>query len=130
MSRLLGKFLCVLAVFAVADTHLALVQGWAWGTMLHERAPGRGVAKAVESTFSGAEPCPMCCAVQQERNEEQEEAPVPESGPAGKWIPVSAGGGVALYPPRARFCAWQPELRLPWVARKYRPAVPPPRTLG
>ena len=63
MFNWFGKFLCLVTVIAVTDAHLVFTQGWAWSTMLQDRAPERGMVEAIESTFNGAEPCPMCCAV-------------------------------------------------------------------
>ena len=87
MIRRVGKCLCLLAALAVMDAHLLFIQGWAWSTMIQDRAAERGVSGAFESTFSGAEPCPMCCAVQEERHDEQEEVPVRDAKPMVKWIP-------------------------------------------
>ena len=44
--------------------HLTLLQGLAWAGMIATRSLDRGFDEAVASTFSGAEPCPMCRAVQ------------------------------------------------------------------
>lgn len=130
MVRWLGKCLCLVAALAVTDAHLILVQGWAWSNMLQDRAPERGVAEALESTFSGAEPCPMCCAVQEERHEEQEEAPVPESDPTMKWIPTSASEEMALYPPATPYCKqmWTSGWML--CLRTDSPEIPPPQEVA
>lgn len=130
MNRWFGKFLCLLTVLAVTDTHLMLLQGWAWGNMLTERAPERGVVEAIDSTLSGAEPCAMCCAVQEERNERQEDAPVPESSPVGKWIPVSDHGKFVLGPLNVRFRGLPQNRRERLVLGYFRPDVPPPQEVG
>ena len=130
MTRWFGKCLCILAALAVTDSHLMFVQGWAWGTMLQDRTPERGVSEALESTFSGEEPCPMCCAVQDERHEEQEEAPVPESNPTVKWVPVDSAGceirvpGVLCHRARGADSGWL------LTVRRSSPEVPPPRHIG
>ena len=127
MIRWFGKGLCILAALAVVDAHMMLVQGWAWGTMLQDRAPERGMSGALDSTFSGAEPCPMCCAVQEERHEEQEEAPVPEANPTVKWIPAVVAEcklcipGVLYYQARYHEPAWILSVK------NYDPEVPPPQ---
>ena len=127
MFHRLGKYLCVLAAFAVMDTHLIFVQGWAWGTMLQERAPERGVVEALDSTFSGSEPCPMCSAVQEEQHEKQKEAPVPESSPTVKWIPGYGAGNVVMRSPYVCYAKMPLDLSLCIAARDYEPDVPPPR---
>ncbi len=44
--------------------HAVLLQGVAWAGMLASRTAERGWAKAVASTFSGDELCPLCRAAQ------------------------------------------------------------------
>ena len=66
--------------------------------MLHDRAPERGIVEAVDSTFSGDEPCPMCQAVQEEKQQQREEAPIPETESSFKLIPVKSGEVVLLIP--------------------------------
>ncbi|MFK7911382.1 MAG: hypothetical protein AB8F34_12395 [Akkermansiaceae bacterium] len=130
MIHWLGKCLCLLTALAVTDAHLMLVQGWAWSTMLQDRAPERGVVEAFGSTFNGAEPCPLCCAVQQEQNEEQEEAPIPESGSTAKWSPVLGENVVRLNPPHARHRGIEPKSHWQLVVRWDLPDLPPPQVLG
>lgn len=66
---------------------LALLQGLAWVGMLLERAPEKGLAQAVESTFSGDEPCDLCRAIKKTKDAESAsepvQAPQEEKLPAG-----------------------------------------------
>ncbi|MBT7960145.1 MAG: hypothetical protein HN759_12525 [Akkermansiaceae bacterium] len=130
MFNWFGKFLCLVTVIAVTDAHLVFTQGWAWSTMLQDRAPERGMVEAIESTFNGAEPCPMCCAVQQERQEEQEEAPVPESNPTTKWIPIADSGSVFLWPPAMTYCRRASEFDWCLVSGEHSLVLPPPQNVG
>ncbi len=57
-----------------------VIQGVAWTTMLIQFSKDGTLIEAVEKTFDGDHPCPLCCAVkegQAKRNQqEQDEAPV------------------------------------------------------
>ena len=56
----------------------ALVQAYAWGTMIHDRAPEMGLDSAINDTFSGDHPCELCLAVLEETHKQQQPAPGPE----------------------------------------------------
>jgi hypothetical protein len=58
-----GARWALLLLLACGQT--ALLQGVAWTSMLATRAPSRGFSEAVSSTFSGAEPCALCCRLRQ-----------------------------------------------------------------
>jgi hypothetical protein len=59
---------------------VAMLQVVAWTGMVVSRTAERGLTAAVESTFDGAEPCPLCKAVKAVKQSEQEQQPAdPES---------------------------------------------------
>lgn len=89
MRGWLEKCLCIVAILGVLDGPMMLVQGWAWMNMLMDRTPEMGVSAALDSTFSGKNPCSMCCAIEQQRQDREEEAPVPEIRPIAKYVPVT-----------------------------------------
>ncbi len=45
------------------NAHVAVMQMWAWGTMLNDRIPEQGIEQAFDSTFSGDYPCEKCRAI-------------------------------------------------------------------
>lgn len=57
--------------------HWALLQTVAWTSMLVRYAQNASLMEAVEKTFDGKHPCPMCKAIQQGRAEEQKHQPQP-----------------------------------------------------
>lgn len=76
----LGRFLCILALFALSGLDRSVVQTYAWSTMIADRAPEQGLAEAFDSTFSGDEPCLICQAV----IETEKKEPI---APAGEELP-------------------------------------------
>lgn len=130
MPHWFGKSLCLIAVLTVSEAHLVLMQSWAWGTMLQDRAPERGVVEAIESTFSGDEPCPMCCAVQEEKQEQREEPALPERNTLIK-CPSLADDRRPIFASCVRFYikrAQEPHLVLVRIASP--PPTPPPDCLA
>jgi hypothetical protein len=63
---------------------VAMLQIVAWTGMIVSRSAERGVAAAVESTFEGDEPCPLCKAVQAVQQSGSEEPPPTPDGLVGK----------------------------------------------
>lgn len=67
----IGRFFCLLALFALSGLDRAAVQTYAWATMLHDRAPEIGLTEAIDSTFSGDMPCEICTALTKTQSEQQ-----------------------------------------------------------
>jgi hypothetical protein len=103
----LGKCLCIVAAVGILDAHLMVAQTWAWMSMIYDRAPQEGVSAALDSTldstFSGDAPCAMCCAIERERRDTQEQAPIPELKPAAKFAPVSWPTVDLVFPPVSNY---------------------------
>ncbi|MCP5535156.1 MAG: hypothetical protein H7A51_02855 [Akkermansiaceae bacterium] len=127
MPTWLGKCLCIAAAIGVLDGHLMLAQSWAWATMLHDRAPEMGVSEALDSTFSGAAPCPMCCALQEERQEKKEQESVPESKPTVEYPPAARIAAFLLFPPMVGFETRAMREDSLLASRLEAPPLPPPR---
>jgi hypothetical protein len=71
------QFACAamgLALFLVTGSHLALLQGIAWTTMVHDFSRTGSLSQAVEKTFDGKHLCPLCKKIAAERAA-QEKAP-------------------------------------------------------
>ena len=123
----LGKYLCLVAIVGLFEGHLMMAQSWAWITMLQDRAPVQGITTALETTFSGNAPCSICCAVQQERQDREKEAPVPESKPAAKYAPSISANRLMLFPPASSHLLIASNLERAPVGQRARPPSPPPR---
>jgi hypothetical protein len=63
-----------LALFLVTGGHLALLQGIAWTTMVHDFSRTGSLSQAMEKTFDGKHLCPLCKKIAAERAA-QEKAP-------------------------------------------------------
>jgi hypothetical protein len=60
----------------LGGAHWMVLQVTAWTGMLVSRAPERGLIEAVETTFSGEQPCNLCAAVQEGQKEERQQQPL------------------------------------------------------
>ena len=79
----LGRVAVLLALFSLSGMDRAPVQAYAWGTMIHDRAPEMGLDEAIDNTFSCDHPCEVCLAVQKETQKRQQPAPSPEQQDQG-----------------------------------------------
>lgn len=127
MFKLLQKTLCLIAIFGLLDGHLAVFQGIAWVNMVQERAPSRGFSAAAASTFSGAEPCSLCCAIQEARQQGQEESPIPEGKSSLKYYSATSRGVKVFVPSAGRYLNRLSPIRGLAVIRAEAPSLPPPQ---
>jgi hypothetical protein len=51
--------------------HLALLQTIAWGNMLVDFSSKSSISEAMDKTFSGEHPCPLCKAVKKSKKEDE-----------------------------------------------------------
>lgn len=117
----------MLAALSILDTHLMVAQTWAWVTMINDRVPQQGVTAALDSTFSGDSPCAMCCAISQERQDKQEQAPIPESEPTAKFPPASWSHADLVFPPASTYLPPLRDMEIVVLARQDEPPLPPPQ---
>ena len=57
------RIIAAIALFALLGGPKGIVQCYAWGMMLYERTSESSFAEALQSTFSGEEPCEICVAL-------------------------------------------------------------------
>jgi hypothetical protein len=80
MFRKIGFLCAALAMFSIAGGHWAVWQGVAWAEMLVSYSQTCGsLAVAVDRTFDGQHPCPMCQDIQAAKSKEQKESPATPS---------------------------------------------------
>jgi hypothetical protein len=123
---LVRTFLTLACALYLGGAHWAVLQLTAWTGMLVARAPQQGLVEAVETTFSGAQPCSLCSAVQEGQKEEQKQQPLPPGTGkikelqllAMKQCVAPARGGLAE-------CAWAP-MAASAAVRSEAPPTPPP----
>ena len=66
-SKAVGKWLTVLSLCAAIGLHWAALQTVAWMGMLLDYSRTGTVASAIEKTFDGHHPCPLCQAISKGR---------------------------------------------------------------
>lgn len=124
--------MCLLALRLLGGD-VAMLQVVAWTGMLVTRTAERGVAAAVESTFEGDEPCPLCKAVKavQQSDQKDGQPAIPEGLITKlKLKDMLRAEGPAVLPPAAiplLSTAPSMEAARRGPARSDAPPVPPPR---
>jgi hypothetical protein len=108
-----------------------VLQAVAWAGMLVSRAPEMGIAAAVETTFDGAHPCPLCTAIGKTEKPAEEQTPLPENVLAKLKLKDTVPTGELLLPPPSTEWRTAP-LPLSQEAglvrnRRDAPPVPPPQ---
>lgn len=100
------------------------IQVFGWGRMIVTSARTETLLAAVRQTFSPGEMCGVCCAVQDAKREQQDQA---AAGMGGDKAPLVLQGvasvSVSVPPPQGTV----PQDALPCHARREAPPVPPPR---
>lgn len=97
----LGRLLCILAIFALSGLDRGVMQSYAWSTMMADRAPEQGFTKALDSTFSGVEPCHICQALE-ETETKPPIAPAAEELPK-LYSPATTKTALAVIPTDSRW---------------------------
>jgi len=118
--RLIGCIVMTAALFLSAGGHLALLQGVAWATMIRDYARTGSVTAAVEKTFDGKHPCPLCKKITAQRAAEQK---APATVKAEKKAEAFIALGIASIPlPAVGAFAYPPS---PFVNVPEHPSAPP-----
>ncbi|HOX02273.1 MAG TPA: hypothetical protein P5555_18310 [Candidatus Paceibacterota bacterium] len=68
-----GTAACLLAVLAMLGGHWMALQSIAWVQMIVQYAREDSLDSALAKTFDGEHPCEMCLAIQQGRQQEQQQ---------------------------------------------------------
>jgi hypothetical protein len=119
-----GHFLMIVALLATSGAHWAALQSVAWTTMLAENLQSASVSQALEKTFDGRHPCPLCKAVAAGKAAEQKsdftlELKKLECPPAPERFVLVAPAQFQLLPQTDFFAE----------ALTQEPPVPPPRAV-
>lgn len=114
------------AVLVANNLHLPLLQVTAWARMLFSYSQENSVATAIEMTFDGEHPCPMCKKIQKAEGSsggDRLSAPADGKSREGAYPLVVA---TAARPPAFSLCPFESaHLRCP-EARAAVPPTPPP----
>jgi len=121
MNRL-AKWLVAMALVLSLGGHWALLQGFAWASMLARFSQSLPLTEAVAFTFDGKHPCKMCLAVQQGQQEERKESKIQ---PVQKLVLILDAQVLTLLPPPA----FRPVIAdADFIESRFeKPPLPPPR---
>ncbi len=103
----------------------ALVQGIAWAEMFIDFASEGSVIEAVEKTFDGQHPCPLCAKVK-EGNHDSKDPQTPQEGDAVKELDAVLVSHAVLIPPAGETMSFAPLCAM-LITRNEMPEPPPPR---
>jgi hypothetical protein len=122
LVKAVGKWLMVLSLCGAVGLHWAALQSIAWAGMLLNYSRGGSVTSAIEKTFDGRHPCPLCNAINKAQQEGGKKPELQLTAKIDMDLPRQAA---LLIPPLFDFswpvfapagCGFSPE-----------PSVPPPR---
>ena len=117
-----GKWLMVLSLCAAIGLHWAALQSVAWAAMLLSYSRTGSVASAIEKTFDGRHPCPLCKAIGK-----GEQGGKKQDFQLGRRIDMDCLRQTALLIPPMRDFSW-PTFAAKGLCFSPEPGVPPPRT--
>ena len=124
LPRLARRVLVLLLCLSLG-MHWAVLQGVAWTGMFLANLNQGTVTEAVEKTFDGEHPCPLCLAVKEGQNQEKDDSKPLAAKSVKKFEAVLVA--------ETRLVAPSAEIRsFPWLVssfegRSERPSMPPPR---
>jgi hypothetical protein len=118
-------WLLLLAVVTAANLHLPALQVVAWTRMLVEYSHDRSLSEAVEMTFDGEHPCPMCQSIKAAATNHADTTALDGvSSPQPLYAPAPATAWIHTLVPLARL-----DLSATASVRtSHQPPVPPPRS--
>lgn len=106
--------------------HWAVLQGVAWTGMLIRNLQSEGVIEAVEKTFDGGHPCPLCRVVKKGQQEEEKKDSVPVASKTLKKFEAVLAATMPPLMPSFEIRSF-PESVSRFEGRHERPLAPPPR---
>jgi len=117
-----GRWLLIVAMIAASGGHWIVLQSVAWTTMVIANAKHADIRLAVEKTFDGNHPCPLCKCIEKGRaSEKKHDIQIA----AGKMTWFYEAPSVALKPPGN--LQWQHARDVFAQNRKEPPPHQPPR---
>jgi hypothetical protein len=123
-----GWLASLMAVFVTGGGHWMALQSVAWACMLVSYSQQADFATALEQTFDGAHPCPMCTKISQDRAQEQREQPAGAPS-AARTIPetLCLAAGVEVPPVPVHLCFIRTSILAAPSELAQPPPTPPPR---
>jgi len=124
LPRLARRVLVLLLCLSLG-MHWAVLQGVAWTGMFLANLNQGTVTEAVEKTFDGEHPCPLCLAVKEGQKQEKDDSK-PLTAKSVKKFEAVLVAETRLVAPPAQIRSF------PWLVSRFegrseRPSMPPPR---
>lgn len=119
-------WLLLLAVLITTNLHLPALQVAAWASMLIDYSRDHSLSVAVDMTFDGDHPCPMCKSIEAAATRHADEATAIEgvTPPQPLYVASADAAWIHVLVPLARL-----DLSTASAVRfVHRPSVPPPRS--
>ena len=121
----LARRMVVLLTCLSLGMHWAVLQGVAWTGMFLANLNQGTVTEAVEKTFDGEHPCPLCLAVKEGQKKEKDDSKPLAAKSVKKFEAVLVAETRLIAPPaQIRSFPW---LVFRFEGRSERPSMPPPR---
>ncbi len=122
-----GYALIAWALFLTAGGHYALLQTVAWTTMVNDFSRTGSLSMAVEKTFDGRHPCPLCKKIAKARSAEGKAPAAVKSEKKAEGFFAQSASSIPLPVCRPLVYAAAPLVEIP--ERSDAPPVPVPRDL-
>ena len=120
-----GRRALVLLLCLTLGLHWTVLQSVAWTGMLIGNLGENSVVEAVEKTFDGEHPCPLCLAVKEGQKQEKDDSK-PLAAKSVKKFEAVLVAETRLVAPPAQIRSF-PRLVSRFDGRSERPSMPPPR---
>ena len=117
------RLMAALLLSCSLGLHWAMLQSVAWTVMVVERTQSSGLSVALQTTFDGKHPCPLCQVVAAGKKQEKKAEAV--LGGLKLEMPVPVPSAFRL--PRLNLCHLPAPAPLPFPGRTESPLLPPPR---
>ncbi len=129
MYRVTSTLFLVIALFSATGGQLAILQITAWTGMVIRYSEESGLARGIERTFSGEEPCQLCHVVERAQEESEQQKPAVPARAQLESEVFEAPESLVGYPSSFDLLEY-PQLVGNGAQRKYEVPVPPPRTVS
>ena len=121
---------CLLAMFFAGGGHWLVLQSVAWGRMLVDYSRNASLSTAIEQTFDGEHPCPMCTQIKKGRTaEQQSEQKSPWASPTKAPEPMCLPAIVGVPPAKFVRLPHLGEAAVDLASWREPPPTPPPRNV-
>lgn len=122
--RFLGTFLIALALFSLSGGHWALMQGIAWGRMIHEYSTQGSFSTAIGKTFDGKHACALCKKIERAQQQEKKNVATLDAAKKKEAIVEQPLSLLTLFPSSFLFSPVKKNL---YSGPPRQPLLPPPR---